>query len=124
MRVVYKGTVEGNLVWLEMPEEASLLKPGSLRGKILALFGPLPPNVHHHNALIAANPLAVIHVDERLPFTWAKNDGVYPVWAKKARTSLCASTGWKGRRPSGKVYKRVTPAKRYLGHVSYKWTIR
>jgi Zn-dependent M28 family amino/carboxypeptidase len=33
--------------------------------------------------LVAAAPAAVIHVDERLPFTWAKSDGVYPAWVKR-----------------------------------------
>src|SRR5690606_23737665 len=28
-------------------------------------------------------PLALIHVDERLPFAWTKNDGVYPYWARE-----------------------------------------
>jgi len=32
--------VTGPLVWIEMPEGARALRPGSLRGKILALFGP------------------------------------------------------------------------------------
>jgi len=85
-----------------MPEEAPLLKKGSLKGKILALFGPLPTNVAHHKALIAANPLAVIHVDERLPFTWAKNDGVYPLWTQKYGVSTTVTVpymeAWSWRR--------------------------
>jgi len=76
------GTVEGPLVWLDFPEEAPRLKPGSLRGSILALFGPLPTSLDLHRRLLAAEPLAVVHVDERLPFTWTKNDGVYPYWAQ------------------------------------------
>lgn len=75
--------VEGELVWLELPEEAARLRPGSLRGKIVAWFGPLPTEVALHQRLMAAQPLAVIHVDERLPFTWVKNDGVYPFWARR-----------------------------------------
>lgn len=76
------GMVEGPLVWLDFPEEAPRLRPASLRGCILALFGPLPTSLDLHRRLLAAEPLAVVHVDERLPFTWTKNDGVYPYWAQ------------------------------------------
>jgi hypothetical protein len=75
--------VDGEIVWLEMPENARRLKPGSLRGRIVALFGPLPTELDHHRKLVAAQPAAVIHVDERLPFPWTKNDGVYPRWAQQ-----------------------------------------
>jgi len=74
--------VAGPLVWLDFPEEAPRLAPGSLKGSILALFGPLPTSLQLHRALLAASPLAVVHVDERLPFSWTKSDGVYPYWAK------------------------------------------
>lgn len=76
-------TVAGPLVWLEMPEGSRALRPGSLRGKILALFGPLPTSLPLHRQLLAAAPRAVIHVDDRLPFAWAKNDGVYPYWVRQ-----------------------------------------
>jgi len=76
------GMVEGPLVWLDFPEEAPRLRPASLRGCILALFGPLPTSLELHRRLLAAEPLAVVHVDERLPFAWTKNDGVYPYWAQ------------------------------------------
>ena len=76
------GTVEGPLVWLDFPEEAPRLRPASLRGCVLALFGPLPTSLDLHRRLLAAEPLAVVHVDERLPFSWTKNDGVYPYWAQ------------------------------------------
>ncbi len=75
-----RGPIEGELVWLEMPEAGHRLRPGSLRGKILALFGPLPTDAALHQRLVRAAPVAVIHVDERLPFAWAKNDGMYPYW--------------------------------------------
>jgi len=74
--------VEGELVWREMPEQGRRLSPNCLRGKILMLFGPLPSDVATHRRLVAARPAAVIHVDERLPFPWTKNEGVYPHWAK------------------------------------------
>jgi hypothetical protein len=77
------GYVSGALVWIEMPEGAHALNPGSLRDKIVALFGPLPTSLALHRQLVAAQPLAVIHVDDRLPFAWAKNDGVYPYWARQ-----------------------------------------
>jgi hypothetical protein len=75
--------VAGELVWLEMPENAHRLEPGSLRGRIAAIFGSLPTNVKHHRLLVAAEPAVVIHIDERLPFAWTKNDGVYPHWVKR-----------------------------------------
>jgi hypothetical protein len=75
--------IEGELVWLEMPEESARLLPRSLRGKVLALFGPLPTSAALHRQLVAAQPAAVIHLDERLPFDWVKNDGVYPYWARQ-----------------------------------------
>lgn len=75
--------IEGELVWLEMPEESARLQPRSLRGKVLALFGPLPTSVALHRQLVEAQPAAVIHLDERLPFDWVKNDGVYPYWAER-----------------------------------------
>jgi hypothetical protein len=73
--------IEAELVWLELPEEAHRLRRGSLDGRILAWFGPLPTDVAVHRRLLAARPAAVIHIDERLPFPWVKNDGVYPFWA-------------------------------------------
>ncbi|HWA86574.1 MAG TPA: M28 family peptidase [Opitutus sp.] len=75
--------IEAELVWLELPEEAGRLRPGSLAGHILAWFGPLPTDVSVHRRLLAARPAAVIHVDERLPFSWVKNDGVYPFWVRR-----------------------------------------
>ncbi|MCX6953443.1 MAG: M28 family peptidase [Verrucomicrobia bacterium] len=75
--------VEGETVSLEMPADLPLLTRGALRGKIAVLFGPLPTRVEQHRRLVAASPLAVVHVDERLPFAWAKSDGVYPAWVKR-----------------------------------------
>lgn len=75
--------VEGEMGWLEMPESADRLVPGCLRGKVAVIFGPLPERAEQHRRLIAAGPAAVIHVDERLPFEWAKSDGVYPHWTRR-----------------------------------------
>lgn len=77
------GTVRGELVWLEMPESAQRLKAGCLRGKIAMLFGPLPTSVDHHRRLLASSPGAIVHVDDRIPFPWVKNDGVYPLWVQR-----------------------------------------
>lgn len=74
--------VEGDLAWIELPEQAHRLRPRSLRGRVLAMFGPMPTELSLHRRLLAAEPIALIHVDERLPFGWTKNDGVYPYWAR------------------------------------------
>ena len=76
-------SVEGEIVWLEMPEQGGALKRDALSGKVVVLFGPMPERPDEHRQLVRANPLAVIHVDERLPFSWPKNDGTYPLWVKK-----------------------------------------
>ena len=75
--------IEGDVVWLELPENLPRLSRGSLRGKFAVIFGPLPTRAEQHRRLVAAEPVAVIHVDERLPFAWAKSDGVYPAWVKR-----------------------------------------
>lgn len=97
-----KRAVTGELVWLEMPENAHRLRPGSLRGKIAAVFGPLPTSVVAHRQLVAADPLAVIHVDDRLPFSWVKNDGVYPHWTRTEgmlpTLAVPYLDGWRWRR--------------------------
>ena len=74
--------IEGKLEWIEAPEGLCRLQRGSLHGRIVALFGPLPTSAAAHRRLVAAEPAVVIHVDERLPFPWTKNDGVYPHWAR------------------------------------------
>lgn len=75
--------VRGELVWLELPENARRIKAGAWRDRIVAIFGPLPTEPAVHRRFVAAEPLAVIHVDDRLPFAWTKNDGVYPYWARR-----------------------------------------
>ncbi len=77
------GPVEGELVWIEMPEQAERLIHPALHGKIVVLFGPMPTRVEWHQRLVKAQPTAVIHVDDRLPFEWVKDDGVYPAWARR-----------------------------------------
>jgi hypothetical protein len=94
--------VVGELAWLEFPENAARLRPGSLRGRIAAVFGPLPTSAAVHRRLLAAEPLAIIHVDDRLPFTWAKNDGVYPHWVRAhgmlPTLAVPYLEGWRWRR--------------------------
>jgi Iap family predicted aminopeptidase len=66
-----------------MPEQAERLFQPSLRGKVVVLFGPMPTRADLHQRLVKCKPAAVIHVDDRLPFQWVKDDGVYPVWARR-----------------------------------------
>jgi len=76
-------TLETDLIWVEMPEQAKRLLRPSLRGKVVVLFGPMPTRADLHRRLVACHPAAVIHVDDRLPFEWVKDDGVYPAWARR-----------------------------------------
>ena len=75
--------IEGDVVWLELPENLPRLRRGALRGKFAVIFGPLPPRVEPPRRLVAAQPAAVIPVDERLPFGWAKSDRVDPAWVQR-----------------------------------------
>ena len=75
--------LEGELVWIEMPEQAERLFQPSLRGRMVVLFGPMPTRADLHQRLVKCAPAAVIHVDDRLPFEWVKDDGVYPAWATR-----------------------------------------
>jgi len=94
--------VEGDIAWLELPEQGPRLAANSLRGRICVLFGALPTSVALHKKLVAANPLAVIHIDERLPHGWAKNDGVFPEWARRHGVPVTVTvpylTAWDWRR--------------------------
>ncbi|HUR57600.1 MAG TPA: M28 family peptidase [Opitutaceae bacterium] len=94
--------IEGKLAWIEAPEGFHRLEPGSLRGRIVALFGPLPTSAAAHRRLVAAGPAVVVHVDERLPFPWTKNDGVYPHWARSLgmppTITVPYSDAWRWRR--------------------------
>jgi Iap family predicted aminopeptidase len=47
------------------------------------LFGPMPTHADLHRRLVRARPAAVLHVDDRLPFPWLKDDGVYPTWVRR-----------------------------------------
>ncbi len=76
------GPVEGELEWVEMPEQAQRRFQPRLRGKVVVLFGPMPTRADLHQKLVKCRPAAVIHVDDRLPFDWLKDDGVYPAWVR------------------------------------------
>lgn len=107
------AAVSGEIAWLELPENAARLQPGSLRGRIAAIFGPLPTSAATHRRLLAAEPLAVIHVDDRLPFPWTKNDGVYPHWVRTLGMPPTLTVpyleGWRWRRDGVRRLKvRVT----------------
>ena len=97
-----RRTVAGPLEWLELPENAARIKPRAFRNRIVAVFGPLPTSLEVHRRLVASQPLAVIHVDDRLPFAWAKNDGVYPYWARAhgmpPTLAVPYLEGWRWRR--------------------------
>ena len=75
--------IETDLVWVEMPEQAQRLFQPALRDKAVVLFGPMPTRADLHRRLVSCRPAAVIHVDDRLPFDWVKDDGVYPAWARR-----------------------------------------
>jgi aminopeptidase YwaD len=77
------GQVEAELVWIEMPEQAERHFGPALRGKVVVLFGPMPTRADLHRRLVSCKPAAVIHVDDRLPFDWVKDDGVYPAWLRR-----------------------------------------
>jgi aminopeptidase YwaD len=78
-----RAPIETDLVWIEMPEQAHRFLQPSLKGKVALLFGPMPTRAELHRRMVACKPAAVIHVDDRLPFDWLKDDGVYPAWARR-----------------------------------------
>ena len=94
--------IETELVWIEMPEQAPRLFQPSLCGKAVVLFGPMPTRADLHRRLVACRPAVVIHVDDRLPFEWVKDDGVYPAWARRygmpATVTIPYRTAWDLRR--------------------------
>jgi len=77
------GLIETDVIWVEMPEQAKRLLQPSLRGKVIVLVGPMPTRADLHRRLVACHPAAVVHVDDRLPFNWVKDDGVYPAWVRR-----------------------------------------
>ncbi|MGO8678518.1 MAG: M28 family metallopeptidase [Limisphaerales bacterium] len=102
--------VEGDLEWIEMPEQARRLLQPSLEGKVVVLFGPMPTRADLHRKLVQCRPAAVIHVDDRLPFDWVKDDGVYPAWVKSygmpPTVTIAYRAAWEARK-SGARRARV-----------------
>lgn len=74
---------ELELVWVEMPEQVTRLKKGSMKGKALGVFGPLATDSAGHAAIVASGAHVVVWVDDRLPFKWAKADGIIPAWIER-----------------------------------------
>ncbi len=105
--------VEGELVWVEMPEQAARKFTPALRGKIAVLVGPTPTRADLHRRMVACRPAAVIHLDDRLPFDWSKADGVYPAWVRRYGMPPIVAVpyrlGWELRR-SGATRARVRVA--------------
>ena len=94
--------VVGVLEWVEMPEQARRLLQGGLQGKVVVLFGPMPTRADLHRRLVKCRPAAVIHVDDRLPFEWVKDDGVYPAWVKRygmpPTVTIAYRAAWEARK--------------------------
>lgn len=93
---------EGELVWIEMPEQAERFLTPALSGKVVVLVGPTPTRADHHRLLVKSQPAAVLHLDDRLPFDWDKADGVYPTWVRRFGMPPIASVpfqvGWRWRK--------------------------
>jgi len=98
----HNGPVEGELEWVEMPEQAKRRFQPALKGKVVLLFGPMPTRADLHRRLVKCRPAAVIHVDDRLPFEWVKDDGVYPAWVRAygmpPTVTIAYRTAWELRK--------------------------
>jgi hypothetical protein len=101
--------VEGELEWVEMPEQAGRLLQPALKGKVVVLFGPMPTRADLHRRLVKCRPAAVIHVDDRLPFEWVKDDGVYPAWVKSygmpPTVTIAYRSAWEARKSGARRAK-------------------
>jgi len=113
---------EMELVWVEMPEQAGRLKPGSMTGKALALFGQLATDTQNHRAIVRSGAALVIWIDDRLPFEWAKADAILPVWRQRVgalptvAVALRSAYDWRTRgvkRVRGCVATENVPATSY-----------
>jgi len=108
--------VEGELVWMDFPESQHRLSPGSLRGKILVLFGQLPGDTRSFRKLLAARPAAVLPIDDREPFAWPIQNALLPDWVKRFGTvpaaAIAYQTAWQWR-AQGVSRARVAIQTRY-----------
>lgn len=97
--------ITAELVWIEMPEQAQRFFQTGLRGKVVVLVGPMPTRADLHRRLVACRPAAVVHVDDRLPFEWVKDDGVYPAWVRRfgmpPTITIPYRTAWDLRKAGG-----------------------
>ena len=96
------GLVEGDLAWIESPESMHRLRDGSLRGKVLVLFGQLPDSTRAYRRLIAARPAGILQVDDREPFSWPIQNALLPEWVRRFGSlpvaGIAYRTAWKWRR--------------------------
>ncbi len=113
--------IEGEIAWLDFPEAAHRLRPGSLRGKIALLFGALPDEPDSHRRLLASAPAAVLCVDDRLPFSWHKGDALFPHWVSRFGSlpvlSVPYQAAWRWR-ARGLTRARVAAAARHARALS------
>lgn len=95
------ASAEGAIAWLDLPEAFHRLGPGSLRGSVAVAFGPMPEEPGLYRRLIAAAPLAILSVDDRLPFSWPKSDALFPHWVRRHGSLPVAAipyaTAWRWR---------------------------
>jgi len=96
--------VEGEMAWIEAPEGLHRLRAGSLRGKILVLFGQMPGDTRGFRSLLAARPAAVLQVDDREPFPWPIQNALLPEWVRQFGSvpiaGIAYQTAWNWRRLS------------------------
>jgi aminopeptidase YwaD len=108
--------VEGDLVWMAFPESQHRLRPGSLRGKILVLFGQLLSDTRAYRQLLAARPAAILPIDDRQPFTWPIQNAMLPDWAQRfgsvPAAAIAYQTAWQWR-AHGLTRARVAIMARY-----------
>jgi len=108
--------VEGEIAWLEFPEDACRLRRHSLDGKVAVIFGPMPGEPAIYRRLLSARPAAVLNVDDRLPFAWHKSDALFPYWVKRFGAvpvvSIPYRTAWRWR-ADGCVRARVLAVARH-----------
>ena len=86
---------EYELVWIEMPEQAARLTPGSMKGKALGLFGPLATSTGNHRRLVESGAAVVIWIDDRIPMDWPKSDAILPAWARRVGALPTMAAGYR-----------------------------
>ena len=96
-----QGPVEGEIAWFESPENLHRLRPGSMRGKIMVMFGQPPGTTEGYRKLLASRPSAILTVDDRQPFGWPIRNALLPQWVQRfgALPVACIAfqTAWQWR---------------------------